>query len=313
MKLLLSLFALLLICGAYVFVERFGNYCLSPGLQRVSNNLASEANGGAVIFYSSEYTPGWEARNLIDGDYAKGWGSKSELAKGQWVELILPGTKPEIIREIRINPGPTIGNLPPFGLKNFHVDVSIDEAKYTTVLRGSFNLKELNKTKSFIINPTLARNVRIIVDDNQYPLITQYVDIAELEVYPCKTSTALKMYYQKEFPGLTSKISALTNDLSFYIKSLSGQTDARNKLSTTNQPEVGKYFRLPKETVVRANNMRRYPPYQRRLPAGAVVKIIDGPRYSEEQQWWKLSEEEWGGDAGWFELETMQSPLTPNP
>jgi hypothetical protein len=308
-KILLLLLFLIFVAGIsivlyriYVFSYRFEK-CLYPNLITPGDDLAASANGGTIILYSSEYAPGWEAKNLIDQNYKKGWGTNSEKAAGQWIEVLLPGPLPTTVRQIRINPGPSFETMQSWGLKDFHVDVSTDEVTYTTILKGSFGLQDLGKTNTFLVTPTPARVVRITVDSNQSDFYaSQYVDVTELEVYSC----SFKDYVQKTYPSVIP-ISNFFSDTATQLKNF---FSGRNNLAVTSEPQVGKYFRLPKETTVRENNLYRYTPYPKTIPAGTVVKITDGPRYTEGQEWWKLSEDEWGGYTGWFDLQQKEPPLT---
>ncbi|MBI4029552.1 MAG: discoidin domain-containing protein [Candidatus Blackburnbacteria bacterium] len=140
--------------------------------------------------------PGWEAYNAIDGDASTGWATRSATAAGEWIKIQLGVAEPTVVRMLRINPGSTRGDSDAIGVKLFRVELSADDVEYQKVLSGSFSTSDLHAFKSFPIEPTNARFVKFIVEENQDPTAISYAGVADIEAYsevvefPTPTSTA---------------------------------------------------------------------------------------------------------------------------
>ncbi len=164
----------------------------------IANQLASQSTlataladnrddvvlGNMVASGSGEHAPGNELFRLIDGDHTTGWTAETSALEKAWVTLQLANGAPVLVNELRIDPGPTNGNPVDAALKDFHIDVSVDNVSYHRLLNGSFTLSEIGKPKSFHFDrPVLAQYVRLTVDTNQNLSTTSFVNVAELQVF----------------------------------------------------------------------------------------------------------------------------------
>lgn len=85
----------------------------------------------------------------------------------------------------------------------------------------------------------------------------------------------------------------------------------RNSLPVTSSPQVGHYFRMPRNIPVFKGPDGDY---QNTIAGGLAVMIKDGPRTGKDgRTWWDLSEKEFGGGTGWFSLEDPRPAPTPVP
>jgi hypothetical protein len=93
-------------------------------------DVSSQAVGGAVVGFSSEFAGRWLASYLNDGSAETGWASAPgrDSARREWVIVDLAGDEP-FIDSIRINPSATGGDSSDHNVSRFAVLVSTTDSE----------------------------------------------------------------------------------------------------------------------------------------------------------------------------------------
>ncbi len=145
-------------------------------------NIAAAANGGKVIFVTSQLDEHWKAEYLIDGVVNKtnGWAS-SKAVFPQDIVIALKGDQPKLINKLVIDPTTPDSPLPGRWINEFELFVS---DKYPTdrwkfVMHGA--VRNEPRPQAFYFTPVEARFVLIRVLSNHGS--DRYVSMGEIEIY----------------------------------------------------------------------------------------------------------------------------------
>ncbi|MCS7254801.1 MAG: discoidin domain-containing protein [Armatimonadota bacterium] len=146
-------------------------------------NIAAAANGGKVIFVTSQLDDEhWKAENLIDGVVNKtnGWAS-SKAVFPQDIVIAFKGEQPKLINKVVINPTTPDSPLPGRWINEFELFVS---DRYPTnnwkfVMHGA--VRNEPRPQSFYFTPVEAKYVLIRVLSNHGS--DRFVSMGEIEIY----------------------------------------------------------------------------------------------------------------------------------
>ncbi|MFQ6097653.1 MAG: peptidylprolyl isomerase [Armatimonadota bacterium] len=190
-----------------------------PGAARQPKNLAAAANGGRVVYVSSQAKqedgtadPRWAASNLIDGkrvtfegdvpifdQESYGWSSENAQFP-QDIIIAFAGNEPKLIDRIVVDPTTIDGYLSGRWLNTFELQVTTGrpiesyapeelqarltpppDAEWKTV--GRFSLQNRPAPQTFTFNSCEARYVRIRALSNQGS--DKFVEAGEIEIFEC--------------------------------------------------------------------------------------------------------------------------------
>lgn len=146
-------------------------------------NLAAAANGGRIIFVTSQFDEErWKAENLIDGVVNKtnGWASSKAIFP-QDIVIALKGDQPKLINKIVIDPTTPDGPLPGRWINEFELFVSdmypTDNWKF--VMHGA--VRNEPQPQAFYFTPVEAKYVLVRVLSNHGS--DRFVSLGEIEIY----------------------------------------------------------------------------------------------------------------------------------
>jgi len=146
-------------------------------------NLVAAANGGSVVYFSSQLDEEyWKVTNLIDGGTeSNGWMSKKPLVFPQDIVFAFKDKSVKLINKVVIDPSTPDTPLVGRWINAFEIHVSTESAEgpYKRVMSGA--VRNERGKQEFLFNPVEARYVKLRILSNHGS--DAYVSLGEVEVY----------------------------------------------------------------------------------------------------------------------------------